>query len=209
LSSIEQDTGNQFVGIVESDETFFEHSEKGSKYSERPARKRGTQLKNRGIGSNKAAVIVSTDRNKHTKLTLSTMGRITKADIKESLQKPLPSTTILCSDGHVSYKGYSMDNNLKHIVLRSDLKQYVKKEIYHIQHVNEMHNRLKKWLDGTFWGVATKYLQNYLNWFYLREKLKGDAMTVQKVMEESLQNLHAIMELVKSRGCRKKWQEKM
>jgi transposase-like protein len=63
LSSIEQDTGNQFVGIVESDETFFEHSEKGSKDSERPARKRGTQLKNRGIGSNKAAVIVSTDRN--------------------------------------------------------------------------------------------------------------------------------------------------
>ncbi|KAA6320456.1 hypothetical protein EZS27_029774, partial [termite gut metagenome] len=42
------------------------------------------------------------------------------------------------------YKGYSIENNLKHIVLRADLKQYVKKGGYHIQHVNELHNRLKK-----------------------------------------------------------------
>ena len=48
LSSIEQDTGNQFVGIVESDETFFERSEKVTKSLERPARKRGIQLKDIG-----------------------------------------------------------------------------------------------------------------------------------------------------------------
>ena len=200
LSSIEQDTGDQFAGmvgercrtIVESDETFFEHSEKGDKRLERPARKRGTDAKNRGIGGNKASVIVSTDRKKSIKMTLSTMGRITKADITESFQNPLPAASILCSDGHVSYKGYSIDNNLNHIVLRTDLKQYVKKGIYHIQHVNEIHNRLKKWLYGTFWGVSTKYLQNYLNWFYLREKLKNEAMTVDKVVLESIQNIHAI-----------------
>jgi hypothetical protein len=81
-------------------------------------------VKNKGIGANKATVIVSKDRNKSLKMTLGTMGRITKSDIKESFQKPLSSTTILCSDGHVSYKGYSMDNKLKHVVLRSDLKQY-------------------------------------------------------------------------------------
>jgi transposase-like protein len=192
LSSIEQNTGTEFAGIVESDETFFEHSEKGNKDLKRSARKRGTQEKNRGTGTNKASVIVSTDRKKSLKMTLSTMGRITKADIKESFQTPLPETTILCSDGNVSYKGYSIDNNLNHIVLRSDLKQYVKKGIYHIQHVNEIHNRLKKWLDGTFWGVSTKYLQNYLNWFYLREKLKSETMTVEKVIVETLQNTHAI-----------------
>ena len=48
------------------------------------------------------------------------------------------------------------DVDLKHVVLRSDLKQFVKKGGYHIQHVNELHNRLKKWIDGTFWGVAKK-----------------------------------------------------
>jgi hypothetical protein len=68
---------------------------------------------------------------------------------------------------------------LKHTVLHSDLKQYIKQKIYHIQQVNELHNRLKKWIDNTFWGVSTKYLQNYLNWFYLREKLKSESITVE------------------------------
>ena len=125
-------------------------------------------------------------------MPLSTMGKITKSDIKESFQSPLPQTSTLCSDGNTSYKGYSIDNNLNHIVLRTDLRQYVKKGIYHIQHVNEMHNRLKKWLDNTFCGVSTKYLQNYLNCFFLREKLKNEAITVEKIISESVKNIHAL-----------------
>jgi transposase-like protein len=154
LSSYEQDTGDGFEGIVESDETFFEHSEKGNRHLKRLARKRGTDTKKRGISTDKATVIVSADRNKSLKMTLSTMGRITKSDIEESFQSPLPQQTILCSDGHVSYKGYSKDKNLKHVVLRADLKQYVKKGGYHIQHVNELHNRTQKWMSSTFWGVS-------------------------------------------------------
>jgi hypothetical protein len=78
----------------------------------RKPRKRGTDSKKRGISTDKAAVIVSADRNKSLKMTLCTMGRITKSDIVESFQQPLPKETILCSDGHVSYKGYSKDNNI-------------------------------------------------------------------------------------------------
>jgi transposase-like protein len=192
LSSYEQDKGSEFEGIVESDETFFEHSEKGNRHLHRKARKRGGEGKTRGIGANKAAVIVSADRNRSLKMTLSTMGKITKSDIAQSFEKPLPQQTILCSDGLVSYKGYTKDNKLKHIVLRADLRQYVKKGVYHIQHVNELHNRLKKWIDGTFWGVSTKYLQNYLNWFYMREKLKNESITTEKMALASLQNVHAI-----------------
>jgi hypothetical protein len=162
LSSYEQNTGKDFKGIVESDETFFGHSAKGNRHLLRPSRNRGSDPKKRGRSREKAAVLVSTDRQQNLKMTLSTMGRITKSDIKESFQKPLPEETILYSAGHVCYKGYSKDNNLKHIVLMADIKQHVKKGIYHIQHVNELHNRLKKWIYGTFWGVPTKYLQNYL-----------------------------------------------
>jgi len=192
LSSYEQDKGSEFEGIVESDETFFEHSEKGKRHLQRKARKRGSEGKSRGIGANKATVIVSADRNRRLKMTLSAMGKITKSDIAESFEKPLPQQTILCTDGLVSYKGYAKDNKLKHIVLRADLKQYVKKGGYHIQHINELHNRLKKWIDGTFWGVSTKYLQNYLNWFYMREKLKYESLTTEKMALASLQNVHAI-----------------
>jgi len=192
LSSYEQDNGSEFEGVVESDETFFEQSEKGNRHLQRKARKRGSEGKTRGIGTNKAAVIVSADRNKSLKMTLSTMGRITKSDIAQSFEKPLPQETIICTDGLVSYKGYAKDNKLKHIVLRADLKQFVKKGIYHIQHINELHNRLKKWIDNTFWGVSTKYLQNYLNWFYMREKLKNESITIEKMALASLRNTHAI-----------------
>ncbi len=41
---------------------------------------------------------------------------------------------------------------------------YIRKGIYHVQHVNAYHKRLKKWMER-FQGVATKYLDNYLFWF--------------------------------------------
>ena len=41
LSSLEQDSGDKFDDIVESDETFFPESEKGNKSLNRPGRKRG------------------------------------------------------------------------------------------------------------------------------------------------------------------------
>ena len=145
----------------------------------RPGRKRGSstshkQGKKRGISGNKAAVIATADRGDGMSLCLATMGRIGKEDITCSIGT-LPENTILCTDGHVSYKGFALDNKLNHVTLRADLNQHVKQGVYHIQNVNSIHNRLKKWIDNTFWGVSTKYLQNYLGWFRLNEKLKGSA----------------------------------
>lgn len=39
-----------------------------------------------------------------------------------------------------------------------------KEGIYHIQHINTFHSKLKKWMDR-FNGVSTKYLSNYMYWF--------------------------------------------
>ena len=45
-------------------------------------------------------------------------------------------------------------------------------KIYHVQNVNNMGMRLRKFMES-FKGVATKYLQNYLNWFLVLEKIKN------------------------------------
>ncbi|APH13378.1 insertion element domain protein [Clostridium sporogenes] len=55
-------------------------------------------------------------------------------------------------------------NNIQHYRIKSDGKVHVIKGIYHIQNVNNYHQRLKKWLDR-FNGVASKYMDNYLTWF--------------------------------------------
>ena len=121
-------------------------------------------------------------------LCVATMGRIRKDDIMRSIEKPLPSNSILCTDGHVSYKGFAIENKLTHITLRADLNQHVKHGVYHIQNVNSIHNRLKKWIDNTFWGVSTKYLQNYLGWFRLNEKLKNSTTYLKNFIFNTVQN---------------------
>jgi transposase-like protein len=174
LSSLGDGDGEDFTGITESDETFFLKSEKGKEAVGRKARKRGGTSAKRGTNDEHVAVIVTQDRKSSMDLTLATMGRIKKSDIDAAIGGRIKKgKTILCSDAHVSYKGFAIDNALEHHALKASIKQRVKHGVYHIQHVNSTHNRIKKWLDGTFWGVATKYLQNYLDWFRVKEKLKN------------------------------------
>lgn len=56
------------------------------------------------------------------------------------------------------------EKGLKHEIVNIRKGIYVKKSIYHIQHVNAYHAQLKKFMQR-FQGVATKYLDNYLFWF--------------------------------------------
>lgn len=169
LRSLKQDDGSSFSGITESDETFFAKSEKGCRHLSRKPHKRGGEPRGTGLPQEKAVVIVTADRKNDLNMTFCGFGRLTKAEIGESLRTPLPNGTVLCSDGHVSYKGYARDNGIEHVVVRADIGRHVRKGLYHIQHVNSLHNRLKKWINWNFWGVATKYLQDYLNWFKVKE----------------------------------------
>lgn len=182
---------NSFSGITESDETFFSHSEKGSNKLERKARKRGKSVKKRGITDKQVAVIVSADRKHTMDFKVACLGRITKDDITLAIGKKVEERTVLCTDGHVSYKGFALDNSIEHHVLRADLKQYVKQKKYHIQHVNSMHSRMKNWIDKQLLGVASKYLQNYMNWFYIKEKF-AEPEFIERIIELSVGNTKAI-----------------
>ena len=193
LSSVSTTDKGGFTGITESDETFFLHSEKGKPVETRKPRKRGGSSSKSGINDDHIAVIVTQDRKKQIDLTVATKGRIKKIDIDKAIGLRLTKQTILCSDSHVSYKGFAMDNELEHHPLRSDLKERIKEDVYHIQHVNSTHNKLKKWIDNRFWGVSTKYLQQYLNWYRLKEMLKGSNELVKDFAEKSVEDIEAIL----------------
>lgn len=197
LSSYRDTDNENFAGITESDETFFLESEKGKQQKKRTPRKRGGKSSKRGISDDQVAVIVTSDRKGTMDMTVSTMGRITKKNIKDAIGSRLSKDTILCSDSHVSYKGFAIDLKLKHIALRSDLKQRVKDDIFHIQHVNSIHSRVKKWIDSTFQGVSTKYLQNYLNWFKVQENHKNSIAALNEMIERSLKDCNALIKFRK------------
>lgn len=173
LAALQDSDNDDFTGITESDETFFLNSEKGRSVTDRAPRKRGGKSSSKGISNDQVAVIVTQDRKSVLDLSVATLGRLKKVDIENAIGARInKDQTILCSDAHVSYKGFAMDNNLEHHTLKGIINQRVKDKVYHIQHVNSTHNRVKKWIDNTFWGVATKYLQQYLNWYRIKEKLK-------------------------------------
>ena len=109
-------------------------------------------------------LLLTQDRKSGLDLTVATMGRLKKIDIENAIgSRVKPNKTILCN-AHVSYKGFAIDNKIEHHALKPSLSNGLKTK-FHIQHVNSTHNKLKKWIGNTFWGVSTKYLQQYLNWY--------------------------------------------
>lgn len=192
LSSLGGIDKEEFIGITESDETFFPLSEKGTKNLDRTPKKRGTKASKRGVSDEKVAVIVTSDRCQHMELSLATMGRIKKADIEKSIGGRISEKTVLCTDSHVCYKGFAKDNSLEHHTLRADLKEHIKQGKYHIQHVNSLHNRFKRWINEKFWGVSTKYLQQYLNWFTVKEYIKGTVKPISDLANYTVQDLNTV-----------------
>ena len=71
-------------------------------------------------------------------------------------------------------------NKLEHQTIKVSAKQY-KKGIYHVQHVNQTAQDLKDWMKD-FNGVATKYLQNYLNWYALKSIINENQSPVKKTV---------------------------
>jgi len=160
-----------FTGISESDDIFFLESEKGNRNLDRKARRRGGKASKAGISNEQVAVIASCDRSGHKDFQVVGKGRISKKDIDKALGAKLDDKVILCTDSHRSYTAFAKSKNLQHQKIVVSKGQYVKDQVYHVQHVNNMTSRLKQWLNH-FNGVSTKYLQNYLNWFMVLEHLK-------------------------------------
>jgi transposase-like protein len=191
LSGIENSGMGSFNGITESDETFFLISGKGTRQTTRKPRKRGGNAKRRGISSEQVSVIVTADRASEIDMTVARVGRIKKIDIQRAIGERTTAQTILCSDSHVSYKGFAIDRKIEHHAIRADMKQYVKNKIYHVQHVNSIDSRMKGWIRNRFMGVSTKYLQKYMNWFRSKEMLKGSANFIEEFTNKSLDNTQA------------------
>ncbi len=151
----------QLTGIVEAEETFFTKSEKGNKKLKRKARKRGDKA-NKPELTKKICVFVSRDRNRNT---INKIFENFNADfLSGELDTILSKDSLLCTDSKAVYKKYAKENSIRHAYINLSKGEKVKKDIVHIQNVNDYHYRLKLWIKR-FNGVATKYLLNYLSWF--------------------------------------------
>jgi len=171
LSRLRHEAPDKFSGICEIDDVCFNYSEKGSSNLDRKPRKRGNDGIKQGGSNDKVAVLLSYDRTNNKDFQVIKRGRIRKVDLQKAIGEKIEEKTVLCSDSHRSFTGFAKENKLtlKKIIVRKG--QHIVDKVYHIQHVNQMAHALRRWMYK-FNGVATKYLQNYMNWFMMIEKLK-------------------------------------
>jgi len=188
LNKIENES---FTGITESDETFFLFSRKGEKTLEGKPRKRGKAVSKRGINNEHVAVIVTADRKHTMNIDVACLGRISKKDIELSIGEMTTPETILCSDRHRSYQSFVKTKGIEHHAVNASKKERVKDGCYHIQNVNSIHGRMKFWINDLMNGVASKNLQNYMNWFHLVEKF-GKNNFIDKLIEYTASNILAV-----------------
>jgi len=161
LHALSEMKSQKLKGIVEADETFFLHSEKGKRNLQRKARKRGGVASKRGISKEQVCVLVARDRTKQTIAEVAKFGQLSAAALDRLLAQRLESGAILCTDEEKTFRKFASDHKLQHEQVCPKKKRYVTKEIYHIQNVNAYHERLKTFIDR-FRGVATKYLNHYI-----------------------------------------------
>ena len=169
-----------FQGIVESDGLFFAYSEKGNRNLDRKPKKRGEKAGKAGISDEKVAVTATCDRYGNKDFKVATRGRTGKKDLDRVLKGKLDRADVLCSDGHRSYGAFARANAIGHKKFNASKGQRTVDKVYHVRNVNNMDRRLRKFMES-FNGVATKYLQNYLNWFLVLEKIKHSTSKMAKV----------------------------
>ena len=173
LKSLKIQGYKKLRGITEADETFFRYSEKGNKkIIGRKTHKRGGKASKAGINKEQVAVITALDRKNHSVVEVACRGRITSAKINEKIGVWLdPKDLVLCTDSHRSYESFSKKSEIVQKKVNVSKKQYVRDKMYHVQTVNSFHSNLKNWIRK-FCGVASKYLQDYMDYFRIL-KLSG------------------------------------
>jgi len=191
LSSFPKSSGPKFSGIVECDDKQLDISEKGNKKLDRKAYNRPSDRETkRGVSNDKVSIMVAADRSGNMTMQVAKIGRIDKESIERTIGDLVIDNNVLCSDSHPSIISWAQDKKFEHHVFVAS-KQHVKDKCYHVQHVNSLDNRYERWV-GKFYGIATKYLANYMNWFVFQESIKKSINPLDELMKAIATNTTSI-----------------
>ncbi len=153
---------SKLMGIIESDETYFRLSYKGSRRlpKGRIAHPRGEKANKRGLSKEQVCIACGLDRQGNVLSKMSNLGKVSTNDLVKVYSGRVQKKSIFCTDSEKAYIKFAERKGFKLVQIE---KGKHKLGIYHINHVNAFHNNLKQFMDK-FRGVATKHLENYLTW---------------------------------------------
>ena len=188
LSALAKDQcGRRLSGIIEADETYFAVSYKGNHTRNsnfvlpRKAHRRGNDCKD--MTGSRACVMYALERNGQTYGECLGKGQPTVNVISYAFGDRLERESIFISDkasGTCLY--FAQRDDIEFVSVAAHVNPKLHRSppeirgVYHIQNINNMHARFRRFLRP-YNGVATKYLNNYVNLFVWLEnhKKKGSA----------------------------------
>ena len=109
------------------------------------------------------------------------------------LQRHLVKDSVLITDGNRTYR------NLHDIKLKSLKFGKAENKVYHLNNINNFHSMLKKFMIRLN-GVATKYLDYYVNYF---QSMKSKIDVFNEILNSNLQ--YGIVDIRKKRVCFEKY----
>lgn len=177
LTSFKTVLPDAFRGIVEMYDLFFIYSEKGKRSSDKPQSKIASS---NGESEKLVAVIATCDRSGTEDLRVITKGCLKDEDISKVLNGRIRKAEVLVKDNLQPCHLSSDEIKLELKVFAADKRQKKADSTCHIRNVKKMYFSLMDFMSP-FHGVATKYLQNYMNWFLMLEKIRYSTNKIQTV----------------------------
>lgn len=174
-----------FQGIVEINDFAFQYSEKGKRQTDNLGRIPDTE-KVKPVEIHEQVIVVATcDRSGREDLRVITKGNLSIDDIKSVLKGRLQNAELLVSQNNENYISLGQMIKIEHKEYGTNSRQKKVESVYHIKNINNMYGRLTTFMHP-FHGVATKYLQNYMNWFLMLEKIRDSTRKIATIARIAL-----------------------
>lgn len=103
-------------------------------------------------------------RDRSGKTINHVLDEFTNFKVANKISSFINKDSLICTDNKEQYFSFSNSAKLRHGFIDIKNNMSVKKDIIHLKNINRYHENLEKWMSR-FYGVATKYLRNYLSWY--------------------------------------------
>lgn len=159
---------DKFKGILELDQLQFNWSDKGLKKDSISCEESQLIKKSGGVVS----VLAATDRDENKLLKVVTLGSPTIENISHEIENKLDKVLLICSKNRSEIIGYFKKSNRIYKCLDDFKNPKLTESNLHLDNLVKMENRFRRFLRPKR-GVATKYLENYIHWFFILEVLQN------------------------------------
>lgn len=180
LAALRDGSFEKLSQIIELCDVQLQYSEKGSK----------KRVESKEKYKIPVSILVSMDRNERLLMRVTGRGTPTSKRLVNIVKNQVNNDAIICLNKNIKSENMFRKNGLRVYRIEQIAGKLIRNESKHLNNVLKTSWKFMVWLLR-FQGVASKYLQNYLNWFVFEEQLKRSAEPLNLFLKRSIRSSNA------------------